>query len=49
MDTPFQPQSHLEPSQMSQAERCRSAGEVLRNFDLLRVIFEHFKVDLDED
>ncbi|EDR02752.1 uncharacterized protein LACBIDRAFT_332018 [Laccaria bicolor S238N-H82] len=50
MDTPSQPQSlQLETFQMSQVEPSRPAGEVLRNVDLLRVIFEHFDVDLDED
>ena len=49
MDTPVQPQSQLEPSQTSQVEPSRPAGEVLQNVDLLRVIFEHFDVDLDED
>lgn len=50
MDTPSQPQSlQLETFQMSQVEPSRPAGEVLRNVDLLRVIFEHFDVDLGED
>ena len=49
MDTPVQLQSQLQPSQTSQVEPSRPAREVLQNLDLLRVIFEHFDVDLDED
>ena len=50
MHTPIRPQSwELEPFEISQVEPSRPAGEVLRNLDLLRVIFEHFDVDLDED
>ena len=51
MVKPFQPQSWElddDPFEMRQVEPSRP-GEVLRNLDLLRVIFEHFDIDLDED
>jgi len=34
---------------MSQVEPSGPAGEVLRNLDLLSVIFEHFDVDVNVD